>query len=903
MCTACGTCVDYCPVEIIDDYNEGLAKTKALHVPYAQAVPSAYVIDPTHCLFLVKNECRQCEQACKDLKAIRLNQKPETVELEVGSVILTPGLDEFDARRKSDYGFGKFPNVISSTQLERMVCASGPFQGTITRPSDGGHPHKVAFLQCVGSRDLATNSYCSSVCCTYAIKEGIIAKEHDPNVDITIFYMDIRTQGKGFESFYERAKRDYGIRFVKSRLSGIQEVDQTGNLLLTYVTDDGMHQAEEFDIVVLAVGLEPPRSAKELARAAGIKLNHHGFCETHEFSPTVTTRPGIYVAGAFQSPKDIPESVMQASGSAALAAGLLADVRGTLVEKKELDPERNVTGEEPRIGVFVCHCGVNIGGVADVPGIKEYAQGLDNVVFTEESVYACSRDSQEKIKEKIKEHNLNRVVVAACTPRTHEPLFQDTIREAGLNRCLFEMANIRDHCTWVHGKEPQAATEKAKDLVRMGVAKAQRLQPLREEYIPVIPTSLIIGGGLSGMVAALSLADQGFECYLVERENELGGNLRHIHDTINHNDPQALLKKVTEEVMQHPLISAYTEAEIANVKGYIGNFETSITRQGKQISLSHGVIIVATGAQEYQPNEYLFGQHDKVITQNDLGEKLSAGAVKAEDLSDVVMIQCVGSRNEEHPYCSRICCSVAIKNALKIKELNPAANVYVLNKDIRSYGFLEDYYRLARQQGVLFIRYDEEHQPVVSAENGELQVIFHDPIIGENILIKPTMLTLSAGVAPGDNDAVSKLLKVPLNADGFFQEAHVKLRPVDFATDGVFVCGLAHSPKTIDESISQAQAAAARAAIPLAKGKVMAEPIVSSVDPERCFGCGICEYLCPYGSIKVQETEAGPKAQTITASCKGCGICSSKCPRLAISMGRFTRDQIMSQIDAMAANQ
>ncbi len=903
VCTACGTCVDYCPVEIIDTYNEGLAITKTLYTPYAQAVPSAYVIDPDHCLFIQKNECRQCEQACKDLKAIRLNQKPELMELKVGSVILTPGLDEFDARRKSDYGFGTFANVINSTQLERMVCASGPFMGAITRPSDGAHPHRIAFLQCVGSRDLATNSYCSSVCCTYAIKEGIIAKEHDPNVDITIFYMDIRTQGKGFEEFYERAKNQYGIRFIKSRLADLQESIKTQNLLFTYVTDNGSHHTEEFDMVVLAVGLEPPHSARELARATGIKLNSHGFCATHEFSPTLSSRDGIYVAGAFQSPKDIPESVMQASGSVALAAGLLAEARGTLVEKLELPPERDVSNEEPRIGVFVCHCGVNIGGVADVPNIKEYSEGLDNVVYAEESIYACSRDSQEKIKEKIKEHNLNRVVVAACTPRTHEPLFQDTVREAGLNRCLFEMANIRDHCTWVHGKEPEAATLKAKDLVRMGVAKAQRLQPMEEQYIPVTPSALIIGGGLAGMVAALSLADQGFECYLVERDKELGGNLKRIAYTLERNDPRTLLQETVEKVLKHPLVTIYTEAEIRDVAGYIGSFTTTVVAQGKEIPLSHGVIIVATGAQEYQPKEYLYGKNEKVLTQKALEEKLAAGELKPEALSSVVMIQCVGSRNPEHPYCSRICCNVAIKNALKIKDLHPAADIYVLYKDIRSYGFSEDYYRLARQQGVLFIRYDNESPPIVSVADGDLRVVFNDQILGEDILVNPSLLTLSAGIVPGDNDAISKLLKVPLNADGFFQEAHVKLRPVDFAADGIFVCGLAHSPKSIDESITQAQAAAARAAIPLAKGMVMAEPIVSSVEPERCFGCGICEYLCPYGSIKVNETGAGPKAETITASCKGCGICASKCPRRAISMGRFTADQILSQIDAFAANE
>ena len=902
VCTACGTCVEYCPVEMLDPYNEGLAQIKSLHIPYPQAVPASYVIDPKTCLFLIKKECRQCEQACKELKAINLNQQEEHLNLEVGSIILAPGFDEFDARRKKEYGYGEYPNVITGIELERMLSASGPFQGKITRPSDKNHPGRIAFLQCIGSRDQSTNAYCSSVCCTYAIKEAIVAKEHDPNLTATIFYMDIRTQGKGFESFFERAKNEFNINFVRSRLSSLERSLETENLLLKFVTEDGKHHEEEFDLVVLSVGLEPSKNSRDLADTVGIRLNKEGFCHTHEFSPTRTTRDGIFVAGAFQSPKDIPESVTQASGSVSLASELLSEARGTLVEKKEYIPELDLQGEEPRIGVFVCHCGINIAGVADVARIREYAAGLEGVVYAEESLYSCSRDSQEKIKQLIKEHNLNRVVVAACTPRTHEPLFQETIREAGLNRCLFEMANIRDHCTWVHAHEPEAATEKARDLVRMGVAKARLLYPLKEETIPVTPRGLVIGGGIAGMTSALSLADQGFECSLVEREAELGGNLKNLYYTLNKNDPQQLLKETIDKVMNNSLITVYTEARTKETTGFIGNFNTIVSSNGKEDSISHGIIIVANGAKEYQPLEYLHGKHESIITQKKLGEKLAAQSFEPHALNDVVMIQCVGSRNDERPYCSRICCGVAIKNALKIKKLNPSSNVFILNRDIRTYGFSEEFYSQAREEGIIFIRYDDDNQPVVSEGDEGLLVKVFDPIIGENILINPSLIALSAAIIPDNNKEISQSLKVPLNAEGFYQEAHVKLRPVDFATDGIFVCGLAHSPKTIDESIVQAQAAAARAAIPLARGRVTVEPIVSSVDPEKCFGCGICEYLCPYGSIKVEATESGDKASTISASCKGCGICASKCPRRAITMGRFTEEQIVSQINAMVVN-
>ncbi len=902
-CTACGNCADYCPIEIRDDYNLGLDTVKCVYVPYAQAVPACYTVDQDHCLYLNYKECRQCEQAC-GTNAIDLDQEAETVNLEVGSIILSPGLKEFNAKRKAEYGYGRFANVMTSIEFERVLCASGPFMGHIQRPSDAKTPKRIAFLQCVGSRDVTVdNPYCSSVCCMYAIKEAIVALEHEPDLDLSIFYMDMRTQGKGFEEFYERGKQQ-GITFVRSKVSSLKEVPGTKNLIIHYAEENGTHKEQEFDLVVLSVGLEPAQKARELASTMKINLNDYKFSQTDLFSPLKTSREGIFVAGAFQGPKDIPETVIQSSGSVASASGLLASARGTLVEEHTY-PEELPIEDEPRIGVFVCHCGINVAGVVDVKAVKEYAQTLPNVVFAEQNYYSCSQDNQENIKNLIKEHNLNRVVVTACSPRTHEPLFQETLREAGLNKCLFEMANIRDQCSWVHMHEKEAATEKAKDLLRMAVAKANRLEPLQDQTIPVVPKGLVIGGGVAGMTAALELARQGFESALVEREEELGGNFNTIHCTLDGSDPHRFLKDLKREVTEHERIAVYTKTEIGSINGYIGNFKTSlISHNGKKadpLEIEHGVVIVATGAAEYKPSEYLYGQNERVLTQSELEERVFADPANLSTLKQVVMIQCVGSREKGRLYCSKLCCSKAIKNALKIKELNPACEVTILYRDIRTYGLREDYYSKARETGVIFIHYEPDKKPEVIQSGGALSVVVTDPLLGEELNLKPDLLVLSPAIVSRGNEELSRLLKLPLTQDGFFLEAHAKLRPVDFAVDGVFLCGLAHFPKPVDESIAQAAAAAARAAIPLAKGKVDVEPIVSSVVQADCFGCGICEYLCPYNAIRVVETPEGRKAETIAASCKGCGLCASHCPKRTITMGRFTSEQIEAQIHAMLA--
>ncbi len=898
-CTGCGFCSPYCPVTVPNPYDRNLSSKKAIDILYTQAVPSTYYVDPDHCLFLKKKECKQCTKACQR-SAINFNQKPEVVTYLAGAVILSPGFKDINPARLSWYLYGKSPNVVTGLEFERISSASGPYQGKISRPSDLDTPRKIAVIQCAGSRSTVSgNSYCSSVCCKYAVKDAIVALEHEPDLDITIFFMDMRMYGKGLDAFYERA-REAGIKFVRSRISGIVREEETEDLNIKYITEDGTLKEETFNLVVLPTGIEPSQGTFALARSSGIMLNEYSFCSTDLFSPLSTSRDGIFVAGGFREPVALPDSVIQASGAAAEVAELLAPARGTMIRNKEFTEEIVPDQSDKRIGVFVCRCGKNIAGVVDTSDVQKYAAGLPGVVMSTENLYSCSEDAQTIITERIAAEKLNRVVVAACTPRTHEPLFQETAREAGLNKCLFEMVNIRDQCSWVHSHEKDEATRKAKDLVRMAVAKAQHIQPLDELIINVIPTALVIGGGLSGMTAALSIAEQGFECYVVERNRELGGNMRNLHYTLSGNDPQAYLGKIIRQVKTHNRIRVYTDTEIQGVDGFVGNFRTVLITGNNEepFELQHGAIILATGAKQYIPDEYLYGRSEKVILQSELESRLALGGFVPKDDDTFVMIQCVGSRNKERRYCSSICCGMAVKNALKIKEMNPKTNVYILYRDMMMYGFLEKYYTRARKSGIVFIRYDRLNSPEVTGSGGRLSVTVKDNILGANVRIDADMIALSTAILPDSDEKTEKALSVPRSSDGFYLESHVQLKPVDSYIDGIYICGMSHFPKNVDDSIAQAKASASRAGILLSRGYVKAEPIVSSCDVERCIGCALCTHFCPYSAIQMIKAEKGKKAEIIVAACKGCGVCASYCPTKAITMGRFTDEQINAQIEA-----
>ena len=844
------------------------------------------------------SECYQCVEACI-AGAIKHDDTYEAETIEVGAVIAAPGFEVFDAGIRGEYGFGNYKNVVTSIQFERILSASGPYFGHVQRLSDGKEPRKIAFIQCVGSRDTSCdNSWCSSVCCMYATKEAIIGKEHAKGLEPTIFFMDIRAHGKDFDRFVNRAKQEYGIRYIRSMPSNIKELQQSKNLLIKYVQEDGSLVEEEYDMVVLSVGLTPPREAKTLAASLGIELEEHGFCRTALENPVQTSREGVFVCGAFGGPKDIPETVMEASGAAACAEGILASRRWTLTTAEEVPEECDIRGIGPRTGVFVCHCGINIGGVVDVPAVVEYAKTLPNVVFATDNLFTCSQDTAVKMGEVIRDQNLTRVVVASCSPRTHEGLFQENCEKAGLNRYLFEMANIRDQNSWVHMNEPEAATEKARDLVRMAVAKAAYLKPLKPGQLSVNHATMIIGGGLAGITAALSLADQGFESYIVEKENVLGGNYRKIYYTLEGMDAQKHLKGLIDRVKKSELIHVFTGADIRKIEGFIGNYKTTVTTKEGEQSFEHGVVIVATGAYEFETKEYLYGQSDRVLTQRELEKLIADKDDKVVKAGSVVMIQCVGSRNAERPYCSRYCCSEAIKNVLALKQADPAKDITVIYRDIRTFGLKEDYYKQAREANVKFVRYDEDRKPEVKSEGGRVSVTVFDPILNEPVKIETDLLALSVGTVPNPaNEQIGKMLKVPTNQDGFFLEAHVKLRPVDFATDGVFMCGMAHAPKLSDESITQANAAVSRACTILAKDYIEAEGKTAYVNKERCMACGLCELNCPFGAVAVDQGEGCAVVNAVL--CKGCGVCTASCRMNAIDLNGFNNEEILAQIAAL----
>jgi heterodisulfide reductase subunit A len=896
-------CVEYCPVQYPDKFNQEISQNKAVHVYFAQAVPLVTYIDDS-CLYLKDKKCGICEGVCKT-GAIDFSQTPEKLEINVGAVILATGIKPFDPSAMAEYKYDEFANVVTSMDYERLLCATGPYQGEVLRGSDLTHPKNVAWIQCVGSRSVRdeANSYCSGVCCTYTQKQVILTKEHDAGAACTVFHNDIRSFGKDFERYYDKTVALPDVRFFRSYVTIVKEDPETKNVTIRYSTPNDGVKEEEFDMVVLSVGLNPPNDVDGLADKFGIELNAHGFNKTIPANPMKTSRPGIFVSGAFQGPTDIPESVFTASAAGSQCGELLDYRRGDLAVERVYPLEKDVSDQIAKIGVFVCHCGANISRIVGVPSVVDYVQTLPGVVYVEEQLFSCATNSAQAITDLTVEKGLNRVIIAACSPRTLEALFRDTLQEAGLNPYYLEMANIREHCSWVHAKEPENATQKAKDIIRMAVARAAHLEPLQEFDLPVNKAALVVGGGVAGMTCALGIAEQGHEVYLLEKEPDLGGMARRVQHTLEGMDVQPYLDELIKKVYQHQLVHVTTDATITEVSGYIGSFVTRVQTQWGEKTINHGAAVIATGALEHKPTEYLYEDNERVLTQLEVEEAIAGGDEALIGSESLVMIQCVGCRQEDRNYCARVCCGQAVKNALKLKELNSAMDIYILFRDMRTYGFKEDYYREASENDVKFIRYVPEDKPVVESVKAGgksvLRVAVSDPIMGNKLAIDADTVVLSAAVVPpkGNSD-ISRLFQVGMGPDGWFKEAHVKLRPVDFATDGVFLCGMAHYPKHIQEAISQAHGAAGRAVALLSNETVVASGSVCEVDEDKCVACGECVTACTYCSVELRETGAGKKALVNPVLCKGDGLCNSVCPTGAISLKHFTDKEFFSQIDA-----
>jgi heterodisulfide reductase subunit A len=899
-CIACGVCAEKCPKRVPDPFNEGLGHRKAAYLRYPQAVPLKYCIDKDHCLYFQRGTCRACERFCPT-QAIDLTTPDTERTLRVGAVILAPGFRPVDARLKPELGFGRYPNVVTALQFERLLAATGPTAGQVERPSDGKHPRKVAWIHCVGSRDESIGrGFCSAACCMFATKQAVIAKEHDRRLEPTLFYIDLRAQGKGFDNYCQWAEHGVGVRFVRSHISRVTEDPRTHDLEITYVDETGRVQEETFELVVLATGFDIPRDVKALAARLGIETNQWGFCPGQPLRPVETNRLGILVCGVFQGPKDIPETVAQASAAAGRAAALLAEARGALARQPEFPPEIEVLGQAPRIGVFVCHCGVNIAGVVDVARVAESAKTLPGVVYAEDSLFMCSTDTLSHIQEVVKRENLNRVVVAACSPRTHEPLFQDTLRGAGLNKYLFTLANIRNQDSWVHMREPEAATRKALELVRMAVARAARQEPLHETPAAITQKALVVGGGLAGLTAALTIADAGFPVFLVEREARLGGLAAQRRGPLEGEDIGSYVRDLIRRVQEHPGIQVFLQARLAGFHGHAGQFAATVKTPAGTAQVKFGAGLIATGGEPYQPTEYLHGQHPRVLTQLRLESLLTEEPTSLGDRPRVAMIQCVGSREPEHPYCSRVCCGEAVQNAIALKERLPRSQVSILYRDLRTFGFKEASYRRARELGVRFLRFAADHPPQVAPEGDRLRVTLYDANLNAPLTLAADWLVLSAALRPHPGAReIAQLFKLPYDADGFFMEAHQKLRPLDFTTPGFFLCGLAHGPKFPEERIAQAMGAASRALTLLARETMWVGGPIARVVTERCAECLTCVRVCPF-QVPVIDRDSH-KAYIDPARCQGCGICPAECPYKAIDLLHTKDDQITAEIAAALA--
>lgn len=890
-CTLCNECVPVCPVETTSELGAGVEKRKAIYMPWAQAIPRSFAIDDSIC-----TKCGECVKVCSP-GAINLDEQPVMENLSIGAVILGFGFEPFKGEIKGEYGFYRYKDVVSSIQFERMLSFSGPTGGLPGRPSDGRRPKKVAFIQCVGSRDPSCDrEYCSSICCMYATKQAMVSKDRDKNLDVAVFYMDIRAMGKDYETYYERAKSKYGIRYIRSMVSTIRDLKKSRQLLITYGHDNGEMKDETFDMVVLSLGFAPPAGTTGLAEKMGIKLDEYNFCATNEFTPTETSVPGIYVAGAFREPGDIPETVVEASSAAADVSSFLDTFSGNGAKKPLKEEEERITDESLRVGIFLCDNKGVLDKELDLADITSDLEGDEEIVCIKMADVTALRKGVAVISDTIVSEHLNRAVIAGYRGMA---LCKSLRRECTPIKdgfCLLHNVNIGEQCADVHANNKTGATDKAKKLIRGALRKAKLSLKRRIGKKQTNSRILVIGGGIAGLSAGVSLADQGMDVTLVEKSDKLGGNALTAYFTIKGSDVQKFAGELVSRVESSDKIEVMKNSQLKSLDGTWGSFRSVIVTDEEEKELEHGAVIFATGGEEGKPDEYLLGRNDNVVTQKMFEKMLVEKDNKATGANTIVMIQCAGTRDEHHPYCSRVCCSHAVKNIAKLKEVNPRSDVFVLYRDIRTYGFFEKYYHAVRDSGTLFIRYDPTGKPAVTAVNGKLRVSYTDDIALERITLKPDLLVLSTGIWPNqDNSGLAAAAGLALNKDGFFEEANPKAAPLDSVDRGKYFCGLCHSPNHIEDAICQGKAAAARASTLLWKGAEEYTDNQAYVNERRCCGCGLCVTACPYNARTIDEVSG--IAIVLGDLCKGCGTCVISCPNGASQQYDYERSTMMEVLE------